>query len=77
MSEVVNLTGAMTPERFLECLGIIGWSLRLTADRMGLHETRLRRWASGHYPVPNEVAVWLEQITAAHESLPAPRGVEW
>jgi len=62
----------MTPDRFDECLTVIGWSLRGVADRLGVHETRPRRWSAGRYPVPADVAKWLERLAAAHEKNPPP-----
>jgi ribosome-binding protein aMBF1 (putative translation factor) len=57
----------MTPERLAECLETIGWTVHGLAAQLGLHETRTRRWASGRYPVPDEVARWLEKLAAFHE----------
>lgn len=62
----------MTPERFSECLDHIGWSMRGVAYMLDLHETRLRRWASGRYPVPEEIGSWLEKLAQAHERHPMP-----
>jgi ribosome-binding protein aMBF1 (putative translation factor) len=62
----------MTPERFRECVRHIGWSMRGLADMLGLHETRTRRWASGQYPVPEDVARWLDKLAVAHERNPIP-----
>jgi transcriptional regulator with XRE-family HTH domain len=62
----------MTPERFQECLDHIGWSLRSLADRLGMGATTMRRWAEGTYPVPQDVAQWLQKLAVAHERNPAP-----
>jgi plasmid maintenance system antidote protein VapI len=62
----------VTPDRLRECLDLIGWTQRGLADHLGVHETRTRRWAAGHYPVPPEVALWLERLAKAHADNPAP-----
>lgn len=62
----------MTPTRFHECLDAIGWSQRALAKRLGIHDTRPRRWASGWYPIPSNIAAWLETVARFHEAHPAP-----
>jgi DNA-binding transcriptional regulator YdaS (Cro superfamily) len=62
----------MTPTRLDECLALIGWTYRGLAKRLGLHETRVRRWANGVYPVPANVADWLECLAEAHRLYPLP-----
>jgi hypothetical protein len=62
----------MTPEEFNQCVSQIGWSLRAVSQKLNLEETRVRRWASGHYPVPKEIAQWLKRLAAAHRLYPAP-----
>lgn len=64
----------MTPTRLRECLATIGWSQRGLADRLGLEETRTRRWASGRYPIPENVAQWLERLSSAHDAARLPEG---
>ena len=65
----------MTPQRFEECLAAIGWSILGFSKRLGVTESRSRRWAEGRYPVPADVARWLERLTAAHEKNPPPETV--
>lgn len=62
----------MTARQFTRCLDLIGWTLRGAADRLGLPPTRIRRWADGDYPVPDEVAQWLQVLANAHRNNPAP-----
>jgi plasmid maintenance system antidote protein VapI len=62
----------MTSDRFNECLALIGWSVSGVAKRMGVPQTRPRRWAEGRYPVPADVARWLEKLATAHERNPPP-----
>ncbi len=63
----------MTAEEFHECVRQIGWSLRGLSQHLGLEETRIRRWASGRYPVPTDVARWLKRLADCHQRYPAPR----
>jgi len=62
----------MTPQRFRECLDQIGWNLRGFSNRVGSAETTVRRWAEGAYPVPDQIARWLEKLAAVHERNPVP-----
>ena len=62
----------MSPTRLRECLDAIGWTQRGLAWQLDVHETRTRRWASGRYPVPPQVAGWLECIAEFHEQHPPP-----
>jgi transcriptional regulator with XRE-family HTH domain len=64
----------VTPNRFRSCLLDIGWTQRGVADRLGIHETRVRRWASGKYDIPADVAAWLEALATVHGLHPAPAG---
>lgn len=66
----------MTPERFKECVDTIGWTGHGLAAILGVHETRTRRWGTGRYPVPQNVADWLERLAAFHEKHPFPKGWE-
>jgi ribosome-binding protein aMBF1 (putative translation factor) len=63
----------VTPARFQHCRQTIGWTLRGLADRLSVHETKPRRWERGVYPIPDDVAGWLERLTEAHEANPPPR----
>ena len=64
----------MTPARLKDCLLVLGWSQRGMADMLCVHETRIRRWVHGVLPVPDEVAAWLETLTAVHVAHKAPVG---
>ena len=64
----------MTPERFNECLTLIGWTGRGLAAHLGVHETRTRRWGSGRYPIPQTIAAWLESLANHHERHRLPDG---
>jgi len=63
----------MTPKQFTKCLEQIRWSMRGVADHLGVHETRIRRWATGALPVPEQVAQWLEALANAHKLNPVPK----
>ena len=62
----------MTPDRFHECLAALDWSQRGLATRLGIHDSRVRRWASGRYPIPEPIAVWLDTLARFHETHPPP-----
>ena len=64
----------MNATRLRECLEAMGWSQRGLAEMLGLHETRVRRWARGLGDVPPEVAAWLETLAAVHAAHPMPTG---
>jgi hypothetical protein len=62
----------MTPERFVECLETIDWSIRGFADHIDVSARQAGRWASGRYPIPEPIAQWLEKITQFHAKNPPP-----
>lgn len=64
----------MTPTRLRECLDALGWSQRCLAETLGLHETRVRRWARGSLDIPKNVVGWLERLAETHEAHPLPDG---
>jgi transcriptional regulator with XRE-family HTH domain len=55
-----------------EALRTIGWSQRELARRLGVDETRVRRWARDAARVPDDVAAWLSQAAAWHAEHPPP-----
>lgn len=63
----------MTPKQFQKSLDTIGWSKRSLAVKLGVNEMRPKRWASGVYPVPDEVAQWLTTLARVHAYNPPPR----
>ena len=64
----------MTPERFRACLDALFWSGRLLAALLDIDERQVRRWASGQYEIPPDIAAWLERRAQAMEADPPPRG---
>jgi ribosome-binding protein aMBF1 (putative translation factor) len=63
----------MTPTRFRECLGLIGWSQRGLSTRIESDERLVRRWASGDAEIPPSVAEWLETLAKIHAEFPSPK----
>lgn len=63
----------MTSERFTQRLEVIGWPAREVARRLDLPWKRVCLWMNGRYPVPDEVAAWIEQLATAHERTPVPQ----
>lgn len=62
----------MTPNEFRECLALLRWSQRGLADILGIHDTAVRRWASGKNEIPENVSAWLKIITANIKVMPLP-----
>jgi transcriptional regulator with XRE-family HTH domain len=64
----------MSPNEFVQCLEMIGWSQRRLASYLGLHKTSVARWKAGETYIPNEVAKWL-RLRARHDAdHPLPQG---
>ena len=59
----------MTPADLRAALATLRWSNRTLAAELGVDEHRVRRWANGSQPIPEDVAVWLAALAAAHEGL--------
>lgn len=62
----------MTPTRLRECIDALGWSQRNLARLINRQEGTVRQWARGIVETPEEVAVWLETLTACHNQNPPP-----
>lgn len=62
----------MTPTRFRMCLQALDWSQRGVARTLDRQEGTVRQWARGVVQVPDDVAAWLETLTAFHEQNPPP-----
>lgn len=62
----------MKPARLNDCLAIIGWPIREVARRLEMPESGIRWWLAGRYPVPDEIAQWLEELANAIETIPPP-----
>ncbi|MBI0435867.1 hypothetical protein [Roseomonas sp. KE0001] len=59
----------MTPERFTECLDLIGWTKRGLARHLGCDAAAVRRLANGHRPIGSDLETWLEVLAAVHAPL--------
>lgn len=62
----------MTPDDFRECLALLHWSQRGLAAVLGRDERQIRRWASGDYEVPTNIAAWLARLAEFHRTNPPP-----
>lgn len=62
----------MEPNEFLDCIDTLNWSVCGLARRLNVDENRVRRWASGRYQVPEELAVWLNRLVDTLQRYPAP-----
>ena len=65
----------MTPTRFRECLDLCSWSQRHLARITGAQDGTVRKWATGRYYIPKEVADWLETLASCHERNPPPENI--
>ncbi len=66
----------MTPDRFHECLDILGWSQRGFAEMIRRDPRQIRRWAAGQYSIPDDVGAWLERRATAMQADPPPLPVK-
>ena len=64
----------MSPDDFRERLLALDWSQRGLAAKLNLHPTTVRRWAMGVTAIPDNVAVWLDNLARAHREFSLPRG---
>ncbi|MBV8094551.1 MAG: helix-turn-helix transcriptional regulator [Acetobacteraceae bacterium] len=64
----------MTPERLMELLGTLHWSVLMLAKVLGAHETTVRRWVEGTTTIPPNVGEWLEKIAVPIIRKPQPTG---
>jgi hypothetical protein len=62
----------MTADEFRACLDALDWSQRSLARLLDRDERMVRRWASGQYDIPDEVAGWLRALAAFHAHHPPP-----
>lgn len=66
----------MATTELAECLDTLHWPQRTLAGVLGVDESTVRRWQKGERPVPDPIAAWLRQLTAAHRRLPPPAAPE-
>ncbi len=63
----------MTPERYKECLSLLGLSQRGLTPLLSSAQRLTREWATGASSIPREIAVWLESCVALRASKPKSR----
>ena len=63
----------MTPTRLRQFLAALYWTQRGLARLLDRQEGTVRQWARGVVQIPEDVAVWLENLAQFHERNPAPR----
>jgi len=63
----------MSAHRLLFCLAMLGWGERELARQIRHNQTSVRRWTNGATVIPENVAAWLEDLVAFHQTHPAPR----
>jgi plasmid maintenance system antidote protein VapI len=63
----------MTPERLREILDALGWNKTALARRLGMSRERsAAEWISGHRPIPDAIADWLELMFRHQQTAPPP-----
>ena len=62
----------MSAHRLLFCLAMLGWGERELARQLRRSQTTVRRWTNGTTIVPEDEAVWLEDLVTFHRAHPAP-----
>jgi len=62
----------MAPDRYRECLAIVGQSQRALADVLGCSDRLTRSWATGRAAIPAGIAAWLEAWVAIRQAHPDP-----
>lgn len=63
----------MTPERYRECLDLLGLTQRGLSRVLRCSDRITREWATGVSSVPREVAVWLESSVVLRKDKPKAR----
>jgi len=63
---------AITPDRYRECLAIVGQSQRGLSDVLGCSDRLTRGWATGRSDIPPGIAAWLEEWAATRLAHPDP-----
>jgi hypothetical protein len=62
----------MTPNRYRECLDMLGITAADLARKLGCSDRLTYRWASGKIEVPIGIANWLENWVAVRLAHPDP-----
>lgn len=66
----------MTPLQLARALKTLGWSQKELGGRVGATRMTTWRWLRGEYPIPDELADWLNDRVRAERSLP-PAPQNW
>jgi hypothetical protein len=62
----------VTAPEFRAALLTLGWSERHLAERLHCDPQRVHRWGQGFYPVPPQIAEWLQNLTDTIKNHPIP-----
>jgi len=62
----------MTASELDENLRLIGWSIRQTADRVGLQEQHIRRMINGEKPIPPELGRYIDAVATLIAAIVPP-----
>jgi hypothetical protein len=62
----------VTSDEFRACLKALNWSQRGLAALIGRDERMVRRWGTGQWAIPDDVAGWLTTLAAFHDRHPPP-----
>lgn len=62
----------MHPFELKRALDALRWSQRGLADVLDCDDRLVRRWISGDFTIPEEIAEWLTDLAALHSTLPPP-----
>jgi hypothetical protein len=57
----------MTAAVFRQSIEGLGWGWRTVARILDCDQRLVRRWMSGVYPVPDQVADWVERVLQARD----------
>lgn len=64
----------MNATEYNACMQAIGWSQHELARRLGVSPGKTKRWGNGQYPVPRDVARWLQRVARwIHANPPPPQ----
>jgi ribosome-binding protein aMBF1 (putative translation factor) len=62
----------MTPNQLRQCLSTLGWSGNHLARLLNRDPKQIKRWTSGQYQIPTNIAEWLKQRADITQLLPPP-----
>lgn len=58
----------MTPDELTECLEVLGWSRADLVRALDMNAVTAQRWMNGARAIPEPIAAWLAELTAAIEA---------